>query len=106
MAKYLFRGSYNPDGVKGLMQEGGTSRQKMISELAAGMGGKLESFYFTFGRDDVVGVIDLPDAVSGVALSLAVNATGAVSLNVTQLITPEEMDAATEKVVNYRPPGA
>jgi len=38
-------------------------------------------------------------------VSLAVNASGAVNLKTTVLITPEEMDAATKKAVNYRAPG-
>lgn len=105
MAKYWFRGSYNAEGAAGLMKEGGSSREKSLTELVSGMGGTVESFYYAFGTDDVVGVIDMPDLVTGAALSLAVNASGAVSVNVTQLITPAEMDAASQMVVNYRPPG-
>ena len=106
MAKYLFKGSYSATGAAGLMKEGGSAREKGLSELVAGMGGKVESFYYAFGTDDVVGVVDIPDVVTGVALSLAVNASGSVSVNITQLITPADMDAASQMVVNYRPPGA
>ena len=105
MAKYMFTGSYSKEGVAGLLKEGGTTREKMVAELAAGMGGSLESFYFAFGGDDVIGIVDIPDTVSAAAISLAVNATGAVSLKMTQLITPAELDAAANTVVNYRPPG-
>jgi hypothetical protein len=38
--------------------------------------------------------------------SLAVNAAGAVRLDTTLLLTPEEFDAASKKSVGYRPPGA
>jgi hypothetical protein len=38
-------------------------------------------------------------------VSGAVNATGAVKLTMVPLITPEEVDEATRKAVDYRPPG-
>jgi hypothetical protein len=45
--------------------------------------------------------------VDAAALSLAVNASGAVESRATVLITPEEVDQATKKMktVKYRPPG-
>ncbi len=105
MPKYFFQGSYSPDGTKGLLTEGGTARRDAIEQLLKGMGGTLESFYYAFGDDDVLGVVDMPDAVTGTALSLAVNASGAVRLKITVLITPEEIDQAARKTVDYRPPG-
>ena len=50
-------------------------------------------------------VVDLPDNVSAAALSLAVNSLGSVELRTTPLLTAEEMDEATRKSVDYRPPG-
>ena len=47
----------------------------------------------------------MPDSVTTSAVSLAVNATGAVSFKTIVLITPEEMDAAVKKSISYRPPG-
>ena len=41
------------------------------------MGGKLESFYYAFGDDDVFGIADMPDDASGVAFSMMINASGA-----------------------------
>jgi hypothetical protein len=38
-------------------------------------------------------------------LSIAVGAAGTINITTTVLIDPEEIDAATEKTVNYRPPG-
>ena len=40
------------------------------------------------------------------AISMAVNGSGTVVLTTTVLITPEEMDAACRKVVDYQAPGA
>jgi len=69
------------------------------------MGGKLETFYYAFGDFDVIGIADMPDNVSSVAFSLAVNASGGINAKTIVLITPEEIDEATKKVVDYRPPG-
>jgi hypothetical protein len=40
------------------------------------------------------------------AISLAVAAAGAAHLETVLLVTPEEMDTAARKTVDYRPPGA
>jgi len=106
MAKYLIKASYNPEGVRGLIKDGGSKRRAVVQKLVEGMGGKIEAFYYAYGADDAVIIVDLPDASSGVALSLTVNATGAVRLATTPLITPEEIDAASKKTVDYKMPGA
>ena len=106
MPKYFFQGSYTAEGLKGLLKEGGSTRKAAIEQVINGMGGTLEAFYFAFGENDVVGIIDFPDQVTATAASLAVNASGAAQLKITVLITPEEVDQATKKTVNYRPPGA
>jgi uncharacterized protein with GYD domain len=106
MAKYLIKASYNPEGVRGLIKDGGSKRRAVVQKLVEGLGGKIEAFYYAYGADDAVIIVDLPDASSGVALSLTVNATGAVRLATTPLITPEEIDAASKKTVDYKVPGA
>jgi len=106
MKKYLIKGTYSAEGTKGLMQEGGTGRKTAIEKMLGDMGGKVESFYFAFGEDDVILVIELPDDVTAAAVALRVNAAGLVRISMTVLITPEEIDAATKKSVTYRGPGA
>lgn len=105
MAKYLVIANYTNEGVKGLLREGGSSRREAVRQVAESLGGSLESFYFGFGGDDVYVVFDAPDNVSAAACSLVVNASGAVQARTVVLLTPEEMDAAAEKSVTYRPPG-
>ena len=105
MPKYLISGSYTVEGAKGLLKEGGTSRRATIEQLAKGMGGSVEAFYYSFGEDDVYVVVDVPDEASMVAISLAVAVSGAVNLTTTVLVTPETMDEAAKKTVGYRPPG-
>jgi len=47
----------------------------------------------------------VPDNVTAAAMSIAGNAAGLVRLNVTPLITPEEMDRAVEKSATLAAPG-
>jgi uncharacterized protein with GYD domain len=106
MPKFLIKASYNADGARGLMKEGGTARRATVEKLVQGLGGKVEAFYFAYGEADAYVITDVPDAAAGLAVSLAVNASGAVRLTTIPLITPEEIDAASKKVVAYRAPGA
>ena len=106
MAKFLLQGTYTPEGTKGLIKEGGSARKAAVQKAVEGVGGKIESMYYTLGAYDVVVICDMPDAISGLATSLAVNASGAVRLTATPILTVEEVDAACKKTVNYRPAGA
>jgi len=105
MPKYLFQGSYRPDGTKGLMKEGASQRRANLEALVKQQGGRLEAFYFTFGDADAIGIAELPDNVTTAALSLAINASGIVAVKTTVLLTVEEMDQAVKKQVSYRAPG-
>lgn len=106
MAKYLFLGSYTPQGVNGLVKDGGTGRRAAVDQMAQGLGGTVDAFYYGFGETDVYVIADLPDDATALALSLAVTSTGTVTLRTVPLHTPEELDAAASKSVNYRAPGA
>lgn len=106
VAKFLIKVKYQADGVKGLLKDGGTGRRAVVTKAAEGMGGTIESFYYAFGDVDAFVIADLPDSVAATALSLAVNASGAVSISAVPLLTCEEIDAASHKIVSYRAPGA
>ena len=105
MPKYLITAALSLDGLRGFVKEGGTSRRDAFKEAVVGMGGTLETYYFCFGDNDVMTVIDMPDNVSAAAISVAVALTGAVKPKITVLITPEEMDKAVKKKVKFRGPG-
>ena len=61
MPKYLYEASYTQQGVQGLLREGGSSRERTIKELASGLGGTIEAFYYAFGDTDVFVIADIPD---------------------------------------------
>jgi uncharacterized protein with GYD domain len=105
MAKYLIRASYTAEGARGLMKDGGSRRQQVVRDMMKAGGGTLDAFYFALGENDAYLIVDAPDLVTVAAITLAVNASGAVRSNTTVLLTPEDMDLAARKSTNYTPPG-
>jgi uncharacterized protein with GYD domain len=105
MPKYLIQGSYTSEGTKGVRKDGGSKRRQVAESLMKEAGGKLDSFYFTFGDTDFLGIADIPDNITAAALSLAVNASGLATVRTTPLLTVEEMDSAAKKQIGYRGPG-
>ncbi len=103
--KYLIEAAYKPEGVKGLLAEGGSKRREAATKAIKAAGGKVEAFYFAFGSSDAVVIVDLPDHVSAAAVALVINASGAVTVRTTVLLTPAEIDEAVKKAVPYRAPG-
>lgn len=106
MPRYLFKGSYTQEGIKGLMAGGGgTARKQAVEELAASLGGSVESLYYAFGSDDIYLIVELPDHASAAAISLTVGASGAFQGETVILMDPAEIDDAVSRTPQYRPPG-
>jgi uncharacterized protein with GYD domain len=105
MPIFLSQAAYTPAGVHGLIKEGGTKRRDAIQALVEKSGGKLIGFYFAYGEADAYVITEYPDRASALALSIAVNASGAVRLTQIELMLPEEVDAAITKLPAYRAPG-
>ena len=106
MPKYLLEVNYTLDGVRGVVAKGGSARKTAAQAAAKSLGGKLESFYFAFGGNDVYTVADMPDNTAAAALALAVTAGGGAVVNTVVLLSPDEIDAATKQSVKYSPPGS
>ena len=105
MAKYLLEVCYTLDGIKGVNAKGGSARMAAAKAAAKSAGGKVDAFYFAFGGTDVYVIADFPDNISAASLTLAVSAGGGATVKTVVLLTPEEIDQATSKKVNYSPPG-
>ncbi len=105
MPKYLVQGSYTEEGLNGLLKEGGSKRKEMVEQLAKAMGGKLEVFYFAFGGDDFVIILDLPGNVDMAATAIVAQASGMVKSRVTVLMEAKEVDEAVRRKVAFRAPG-
>jgi uncharacterized protein with GYD domain len=106
MAHYLFSASYTPAGLTGLMKEGASSRIKALQDAAGSLGGKIEAMYWSFGKSDVILIVELPDNVAAAAISTTVAAAGVAHILTTVLLTADEVDKARALHPSYRAPGA
>lgn len=106
MPKYMIEASYTVDGVRGLLREGGSGRREAVDKLVGSLGGKVEAFYFVFGKDDAIIIADLPDNAAAAAASLSASAGGGAHATIRVLLTAAEIDAATKQRGDYRAPGA
>jgi uncharacterized protein with GYD domain len=105
MPKYMVAASYTAEGLKGLQKDKASGRRSAVNKVVEGLGGKVEAMYFALGDQDVMVIVDLPDAVSVTALALGVSASGLVRTKTTALLTVEETDKALGKKLDYSPPG-
>ena len=105
MPKFLIEAAYTLEGVRGVQSAGGSARRDAVAKVAESVGGTLEGFYFGFGERDAYVILDLPDNEAAAAVAITVNASGGASVKTTVLLTPEEVDAAAKRSVDYTPPG-
>lgn len=106
MAKYLAIITYTAEGLKGLMDKGGTARVEASRRLLASAGGSLEAFYFALGADDAYIVCDLPDNAAAAATAISAAATGMVVNRMVPLLTADEVDRAAAAGLAYDAPGS
>jgi uncharacterized protein with GYD domain len=104
MPNYLAVASYTPEGLKALLETGGTARRAAVEKMLESLDGHLKAFYFAFGENDAYLIVDLPDNLAAAAISLAVAAAGAVRTKTIVLLTPEEMDQVAQRPAEYEPP--
>ena len=107
MPKFLLQVNYTLDGVKGVLSKGGSARRVAAQAAAESLGGTLESMYFAFGGTDPIAIVELPDNAAAAALGLTVGGSGAATATTVVLLTPEEIDTATQTStsVQFTPPG-
>lgn len=105
MPKFLIQANYTAEGLQGALSEGFQSRMDTVTGMIQGVGGTVEALYFAYGDHDVIAIVDGPEEAA-IALSLVINASGAVELSTTPLVTIEQMDAARGQLPDFRPPGA
>jgi len=81
------------------------SRRAAAEQAIKSLRGTLEAFYYAFGETDAYGIVEAQDNASAAALALTISASGNVTIKLTVLLTPEEIDEAAKKTPSYRPPG-
>lgn len=102
MPKFLMHAYYTSEGLKGLKRDRASGRKATASNA---IGGKLEAMHYSFGDDDVIAIVDLPDNASASALSIAISSTGLMRTKTIPLLKVEEMDDALSMATHYKGPG-
>jgi len=110
MAKYLVLGGYTTEAWAKMIDNPG-DRTAAVTKVLEGLGGKLESFYWSFGDDDFLGIIEVPDDMAAAAFSVAVGSTGSLrNLRTIKLISlgdgAKMLEKAKAAKAAYAPPGA
>ncbi len=106
MPHYMVQAAYTPDAWGGLIKKP-QDRAEALRPAIEALGGKLVSFYMSFGEYDAVVIADMPDNISAAAVSIAAAAGGAVkAIKTTPLMTVREGMEAMSKAgqAGYRPP--
>ena len=107
MPYYMLQGAYTSEAWAAQVANP-QDRVEIVRPIFEGLGGRIESAYFTFGEYDVVVIAEFPDNVSAAAISVAINAGGGFkSAKTTPLMTMEEGIEVMRKAggAGYRPPG-
>src|SRR5215471_16773466 len=100
MAHYLVQASYTTEALAALVKNP-QDRSEVVRKAIENMGGKMVGGWLSFGEQDVVIIVDMPDTASAAALAISVAAGGSLrSTKTTPLFTFEEGLAAFKKAAS------
>jgi len=88
MAKYISLVKYTGKGIENVKQS--PSRLDDFKKLCESMGVKVESFYLTMGRCDMLLILDAPDSAAVAKIILATTSKGSVSTETMQAFSEAE----------------
>jgi uncharacterized protein with GYD domain len=97
MAKYISLIKYTAKGIENIKESPG--RLDAFKKLCESMGAKVEAFYLTMGRYDLVMIVDAPDHETISKLILTTTSKGAVSTETLPALAEEEY----RKVISEMP---
>ena len=75
MPIYVLRGRYSSDAIKGMVASP-EDREAAIARVVEKAGGKLLSYYLTFGDDDWLVIIDCPNNQAALTIAIVSAAGG------------------------------
>lgn len=109
MPIFITQGRYTRDAVKGMVVSP-EDRADAVSRLLAKVGGKLISYYLTFGDYDFLVIAEAPGDTQMAAVLLAASSSGGVTdLKTTLAMTSVEAKgafaAASDLTHSFRSPG-
>ncbi len=101
MPRFLVIATYSQQGARAVMAGGGTARRSVFEHAVLDLHGRLETFDFALGVDDVYSIVELPDAAAAAALSLTISGGGVASVRTVVLLSPAELDRAASLHPHY-----
>ena len=107
MPLYMTQVSYTSEAAAALTHNP-EDRGEAFGRLAESMGGRMLSFYYSFGEYDVLVIYEAPDESTAAAIVLAATVPGHLSkVKTTVLLSSEEGMEAMRKAgeATYRAPG-
>jgi uncharacterized protein with GYD domain len=107
MADYLMQLSYSTAAWAAMVKRP-ENRVEAVRKVVEKLGGKLGGFWFCFGDQDLVGLLEMPDNISAAAFAMAISAGGACkSVKTTPLLKVEDGMEAMKKAGSsgYKPVG-
>lgn len=109
MTIYITQGRYTREAIKGMVVKP-EDRAEALSRHVARAGGRLVSYYMTFGEYDFLTIIEAPGETQMAAILLAAAGSGGVSdLRTTLAMSSVEAKgafaAASDLAPGYRGPG-
>ena len=107
MPLYMQQIAYDPEAWAALAQNP-EDRSEAFGKLAESMGGRMLSFYYSFGEYDVVVIYEAPDQSTAAAIEIAARAPGHLTaVKTTALLSAKEgMEAMrTAGRAEHRRPG-
>jgi uncharacterized protein with GYD domain len=88
MAKYISLVKYTGKGIENVKQS--PSRLDDFKKLCESMGARVDGFYLTMGRCDMLLILDAPDSATVAKIILATSSRGAVSTETMQAFSEAE----------------
>ena len=88
MAKYISLVKYTGKGIENVKQS--PTRLDDFKKLCESMGAKVDGFYLTMGRCDMLLILDAPDSATVAKIILATSSRGAVSTETMQAFSEAE----------------
>lgn len=88
MAKYISLVKYTAKGAENIKES--PNRLDAFKQLCESMGAKLEGFYLTMGRCDMLVILDAPNPETAAKIILATSSRGAISTETFQAFSEQE----------------
>ncbi|MDU8910337.1 GYD domain-containing protein [Aestuariicoccus sp. MJ-SS9] len=102
MPHYMLQGRYTANAINAMV-ETPQDREASAKKLFDAAGIKMLAFYFCFGREDVLCIVDAPDDQTMASCLLTLGASGAFGcMATTHLMTSSEAMGAMQKAQSLR----